>query len=80
MIGAYVDDCLVVGKELQIEKSIVELKENGFNLKIENNLTDYLSCRVVEDVKLNRILILKPHLINNLQAKFEEEVASKRVH
>jgi hypothetical protein len=27
-----------VGKELQIEESIVALKENGFNLKNENTL------------------------------------------
>ena len=80
MIGVYVDDCLVVGKDLQIEELIVELKEIGYNLKIENNLTDYLSCRVAEDVKLNQILILHHHLINNLQSKFGEEVANKRVY
>ena len=56
------------------------LKQNGFNLKIEYNLTDYLSCRVIEDVKMNRILILQPHLINNLQAKFGEEVVNKRAY
>jgi hypothetical protein len=50
-------------------------------LKIENNLTDYLSCCVIEDVKLNQILMLQPHLINNLQAKFgDNEVANKRVY
>ena len=80
MIGIYVDDCLVVGKEMQIQELIVALKENGFNLKIEYNLTDYLSCRVIEDVKMNRILILQPHLINNLQAKFGEEVVNKRAY
>jgi hypothetical protein len=77
MLLIYVDDCLVVGKELQIEELIDALEENGFNLKIENNLTDYLSCRVIGGVKLNRILILQPHLSNNLQAKFGEEVANK---
>jgi Reverse transcriptase (RNA-dependent DNA polymerase) len=66
MIGIYVDDCLVVGKEMQIQELIVALKENGFNLKIEYNLTDYLSCRVIEDVKMNRILILQPHLISKI--------------
>jgi hypothetical protein len=69
-----------VGKEMQIQELIVALKENGFNLKIEYNLTDYLSCRVIEDVKMNRILILQPHLINNLQAKFGEEVVNKRTY
>jgi hypothetical protein len=57
---------------------IVELKENGFNLKIENNLKDYLSCRVIEDKK--RILILQSLLINKLQAKFGNEVEKKRVY
>ena len=32
IIGIYVDDCLVIGKEPQINQLIVELKENGFNL------------------------------------------------
>jgi hypothetical protein len=45
--GIYVDDCLVIGKEPQINQLIVELKENGFNLKIEHNLKDYLSCCVI---------------------------------
>jgi Reverse transcriptase (RNA-dependent DNA polymerase) len=49
IIRIYVDDCLVIGKEPQINQLIVELKENGFNLKIENNLKDYLGCCVIED-------------------------------
>jgi Reverse transcriptase (RNA-dependent DNA polymerase) len=63
MIGIYIDDCLVVRKEMHIQELIVALKENGFNLKIEYKLTDYLSCCVIEDAKLNRILILHPHFI-----------------
>jgi hypothetical protein len=59
---------------------IVDLKENGFSLKIENNLTDYLSCRVMEDYDMNQVLILQPHLINNLKAKFGKEVERKRVY
>jgi predicted HAD superfamily phosphohydrolase YqeG len=31
---------LVIGKETQISQLIVELKENGFNLQIENNLKE----------------------------------------
>jgi hypothetical protein len=78
--GIYVDDCLVIGREPQINQLIVELKENGFNLKIENYLKDYLSCCVIENKDMNQILILQPHLINNLQAKFKEEVEKKRVY
>jgi Reverse transcriptase (RNA-dependent DNA polymerase) len=47
LIGIYVDDCLVMGKDEQISNLIADLKVQGFTLKVENNLTDYLSCRVV---------------------------------
>ena len=49
LIGIYVDDCIVIGKEEQISKLIDDLKSGGFNLNIENNLTDYLSCRIIEN-------------------------------
>jgi hypothetical protein len=76
--GIYVDDCLVVGKEDQIQEVIQGLKASGFNLKVESRLKDYLSCRVIEDLESNSILILQPHLINNLEAKFGQELCNKR--
>jgi hypothetical protein len=80
LIGIYVDDCLVVGKEELIQEVIEDLKASGFNLKIESSLKDYLSCRVIEDSDSKSILILQPHLINNLEAKFGDEVSNKRVY
>jgi hypothetical protein len=44
MIGTYIDNRLVKAKRDRISELIVELKKSGFNLKIENNLTDDLSC------------------------------------
>jgi hypothetical protein len=44
IFGIYVDDCLVIGKPDKIDELIVVLKISVFNLKAENNLTDYLSC------------------------------------
>jgi hypothetical protein len=43
MIGSYVDNSLMIGKCDGIDELIVELKTSRFNLKVENNLTDYLS-------------------------------------
>jgi hypothetical protein len=40
-IGIYVDDCLAVGKEDQIQEVIQGLKARGFNLKVEISLKDY---------------------------------------
>jgi hypothetical protein len=80
MIGIYVDNCLVVGKEELIQEVIEGLKASGFNLKIESSLKDYLSCHVIEDSDSKSILILQPHLINHLEAKFGHEVCNKRVY
>jgi hypothetical protein len=79
MIGIYVDDCLVIGKCVGIDELLVELKTSGFKLKIENNFTDYLICKLTENAELKEIVILQPHLINNLEAKFGDEVKNKRI-
>ena len=63
LIGIYVDYCLIIGEEYQFSKLIVGLKEGGFNLKVTRNLTDYLSCRVLENESRDEILIIQPHLI-----------------
>jgi Reverse transcriptase (RNA-dependent DNA polymerase) len=64
LIGIYVDDCLVIGTDERIAKLIDDLMIDGFNLKVENSLKDYLSCCVIETKNLNQITILQPHLIN----------------
>jgi hypothetical protein len=47
-----------MGKYSQISKLIVDLKVQGFKLKVENNLTDYLRCCVTENEEKNKNLIL----------------------
>jgi hypothetical protein len=49
-------------------------------LKVESSLKDYLSCHVIEDLESKSIPILQPHLINNLEAKFGQEVCNKRFY
>jgi hypothetical protein len=80
MIGIYVDDCLVIGKRDGIDDLIVGLKKIRFNLKVENNLTDYLSCKLIENAESKEIFMLQPHLINNLEAKFGDEARNKRIY
>jgi hypothetical protein len=43
MTGIHVDNRLVIGKLEGIDELIIELNKSGFNLKIANTLTDYLS-------------------------------------
>jgi hypothetical protein len=80
LIGISVDDCLVIGKRDKVDELIVELKTSRFNLKVENNLKDYLSCQLIENAESKEILILQPHLIKNLEAKFGDEVKNKMVY
>jgi hypothetical protein len=54
------------------------VKERGFDLKIENHLTDYLSCQLIENNKSKQIMLLHSHMINNLEANFRLEVKNKK--
>jgi len=80
LVGVYVDDCLVIGKQGQIDKLIIELGDGGFNLKVTSSLTDYLSCRVIESESRNEMKIAQPHLINSLSNKFGVEVCQLKVY
>jgi hypothetical protein len=51
IIGIYVNDCLIIGKESSISNLLEELKKHEFNLKIEKNVVEYLSCHIVESKK-----------------------------
>jgi hypothetical protein len=49
MIAIYVDDSHTIGVEESIEEVINTLKGDNFGLKVEENLTDYLSCKLVQE-------------------------------
>ena len=80
MIGIYVNDCLVLGQEGEVNQLISDLNSKGFSLKVERDLKDYLSCRVIENVEKREILIVQPHLINKIIDKFSNAVSNKRVY
>ena len=80
LIGIYFDDCLVISKANKISKLIDDLKSSGFNLRIENNLSDYLSFCIIEKDEKGEILAMQPHLINHLTKKFGNEVNDRRVY
>jgi hypothetical protein len=69
-IGIYVDDCYCCGHEAAIDETISQLKASGFGIKVEDNLTDYLSCNIVFDKKKTKAWLGQPHLIKNLDEKF----------
>jgi hypothetical protein len=46
---------LVFGKEEDIYQVIVDLNSKGFSLKVERDLKEYFSCRVIETSKNKKI-------------------------
>ena len=74
LIAIYVDDCLMIGTDSDIDAVIEKLKNYDFGLKVEHNLTDYLSCRIFVNYENRATFIMQPHLIKSLEEKFSNEV------
>jgi Reverse transcriptase (RNA-dependent DNA polymerase) len=74
LVGIYVDDCMVIGCDEDIKKVIKRLKGYGFGLKVEEFLTDYLSCKVMMNRENAEVLVMQPHFLKGLEDKSGEEV------
>jgi hypothetical protein len=78
IIGICVDDCLIIGKESSVSNLLEDLKKHEFNLKIEKDVVEYLSCHIVESKKEAKLTIFQPHLLIRLTQKFGEEIKKMR--
>ena len=63
MMAIYVDDCLTIGTDTAIDEVIESMKNYGFWLKVENDLTDYLSFKIVQDIDQGKAWIMQAHSI-----------------
>ena len=77
-IALYVDENLVVGHPEAIKQVIQDLRENGLILKIDNDLTDYLSCEIKFSDNRKSAWLGQPHLIANLEKSFGKQVKGMR--
>ena len=75
-IAIWVDDSLLVGDKVAIDKTIEDLRGKGFTLKVEGSLKDYLSCEITLDKGKGVGWIHQPHLVDKLENKFGEMVKS----
>jgi Reverse transcriptase (RNA-dependent DNA polymerase) len=73
MMAIYVIDCLTIETDTAIDEAIESMKNYGFGLKVENDLTDYLS-KISQDIDQGKAWIMQPHLIRHLRERFGEEV------
>ncbi len=73
-IAIYVDDYLLVGNEAAIDETCKLLQKEGFDLKIEDNIEDYLLCNIHFSKSGKQAWLGQPHLIANLNQKFGKSV------
>jgi hypothetical protein len=75
-ICLYVDDCYAVGKTHTLDQLVKDIcTKGGYKVKVEDNLSDYLSCNIVFNKNKKRAWLGQPHLIKSLQEKFGERVS-----
>jgi hypothetical protein len=67
LISIYVDDCLVNSTDEGFDNFINNFRYYNFGLKVNHNLTDYLSCRIHVDFERKTTFLMQPQLINNLK-------------
>ena len=70
----YVDDNLVVGHPEEMEDLLKGVRDSGFVITVDNELTDYLSCEIRMNSRRNAAWIGQPHMIKKIHQNFAEEV------
>ena len=71
-VALYVDDNLMVSNINAIDATVTTLKQNGLVLKIMEGLQNCLFCKIRFSTDKNRAWLGQPHLINNLDKKFDK--------
>jgi len=65
-IVLYVDDNLIIGHPEAVDDTIDQLRKNNLMLKVENNLHDYLPCKILLSDDRTKAWLGQPYLILNL--------------
>ena len=69
-IAIWVEDSLLVGQPKATQQRIDYLQREGFDLKLDGSLDDYLSCKITFDRKRNLEWIHQPNFITKSENKF----------
>jgi hypothetical protein len=65
-------------KGIRISNLLEDLKKHEFNIKIEKDVVEYLSCHIVESKNEAKLTMIEPHLLIGLTRKFGEEIKKMR--
>lgn len=67
MIGIYVDDCILIGKDMELDKIIEKWIREG-------SLNDYLNLKIIENPNEGEVWIGQPNIVERLKKKIGMEV------
>jgi hypothetical protein len=76
----YVDDNLVVGDDKAIKQLLSDVERSEFNITVEHELKDYLSCEIVTDKEKKKAWIGQPHMVKKIIKTFEDEFKGMQVY
>ena len=74
------DENLCVGNPLALRKVCKQVVEEGLEITVEKELTDYLSCEIKFDKGRMKAWIGQPHMVRKIETMFGEEVSKKQVY
>jgi Reverse transcriptase (RNA-dependent DNA polymerase) len=78
IIAVYVDDCYAIGDKAALLEVIQQMQSKGFKLKVENDLSDYLSCEIIFNKDKTKAWLGQPNLIRRLETTFKDFVKSQK--
>ena len=78
IIIMYVDDMLIIGKKEQIQEFATKIQKE-FSVKIQHNLTDYMSCEFHMNKEKTRGWLGQPSIIKSLEQKFGDRAMKERL-
>ena len=78
-MALHVDDCYAVGHPKAIDDAISQVSKH-FKLKIEEKMSDYLSCEIRFNKEKTKARIGQPHLLKSLEKKFGDKVKQNQTY
>ena len=79
-VAIYVDDCLFIGDENLIQETIKGIIKWGLEVKVTDDLSDYLSCRILFNNDRSKAWLGQPHLIKKIREKMGDLVKNLQTY
>jgi hypothetical protein len=72
----YVDDCYAIGHEPALQETTRLIQLKGLKVKVEDDMSVFLSCEVVFNKDKTKAWLGQPHLMKRLEKSFSKFISS----